>query len=58
MVKNCAQSKQKMLKDTTVKAVQEFITKEGGITFSDLESLFGRNSEFLADLCATMKVSF
>ena len=52
------QSKKEILTKTTIKAVQDFIIKEGGITFSDIETLFGRNSEFTAALCATMKVSF
>jgi hypothetical protein len=58
MAKKQVQSKTEMLKQTVIKAVQQFLTKEGGITFADIEALFGRNSEFMAALCATMKISF
>ncbi len=53
-----AQSKREILKDKVVVLVKDFIQTEGGISFLDLESLFGRDSEFMVALSAILMVSF
>jgi len=48
--------KDKLLR-TVLEAVKSSITKENGVTFADVEDLFG-NSKFRAALVAEMKVFF
>jgi hypothetical protein len=52
------QNKKEMLQEKVVETIKEFVAKEGGITFIDLETLFGRDSKFMAALTKTLIVSF
>jgi cyanate lyase len=51
-------SKREQLKDKVVALVKEFVKTEGGITFTDLESLFGRDSGFMTAISAILKITF
>lgn len=49
--------KEKLLQ-TVLAAVKESIIKEDGVTFADIEDIFGTNTKFRAALCAEMKIFF
>jgi len=49
--------KDKLLQ-TVLKAVKESIMKEDGVTFADIEDIFGSNTKFRAALCSEMKIFF
>jgi hypothetical protein len=58
MKENLGQSKKEMLQQKIVEMVKEFVAQEGGISFIDLENLFGRDSKFMAALTKNLMVSF
>jgi hypothetical protein len=51
-------NKKEQLKDKLIALIKEFVQTEGGITFTDLESLFGRDSGVMVALSAILKITF
>ncbi len=51
-------NKREMLQKTVVEAIKDFVAKEGGISFTDLEYIFGRDSRFMIALSTNLTVSF
>jgi hypothetical protein len=52
------EDKKEILLDKMIALVKDFVKTEGGITFTDLESLFGRDSGFMTAISAILKVTF
>lgn len=53
-----AQSKREIIIEKVVEVIKEVSAKEGGITFADLQNLFGKDSRLMATLSNTLRVSF
>ena len=51
-------SKKEILQQKVVETIKDFVAKEGGISFTDLEYLFGRDSRFMVALSEKLTVSF